>query len=284
VKGIDAYIDADTEEARVKYGRPLTVIEGPLMAGMGVVGDLFGAGKMFLPQVVKSARVMKKSVAYLQPFMEAEKALKRRVRELQTLAAEQTDSGKVTLVEGFSYEPFPDLTPEERLVEQKFAAELAADLEGAAKRYEALFANVLDRNSAQELSPDYGADVPGRQRWSVATLAPGGAFIDWLYDKKLKELPPESLIAFNAGGQGSGKTTATRLAEAEGAADLLMDGTLQDEQRSLSQIRAAIARGHVVQVRFVYCRWENAVHNILWRAAKETGRIVPLQRAWWKKS
>ncbi|HEV2463396.1 MAG TPA: methionine synthase [Acidobacteriaceae bacterium] len=73
VKGIDTYIDVDTEEARVKFGRPLQVIEGPLMDGMGVVGDLFGAGKMFLPQVVKSARVMKKSVAYLTPFMEAEK-------------------------------------------------------------------------------------------------------------------------------------------------------------------------------------------------------------------
>jgi 5-methyltetrahydrofolate--homocysteine methyltransferase len=74
VKGIDAYIEADAEEARQKLGRPLAVIEGPLMDGMGVVGDLFGAGKMFLPQVVKSARVMKKAVAYLTPFMEAEKA------------------------------------------------------------------------------------------------------------------------------------------------------------------------------------------------------------------
>ncbi len=74
VKGIDAYIEIDAEEARAKLGRPLLVIEGPLMAGMGVVGDLFGAGKMFLPQVVKSARVMKKAVAYLTPFMEAEKA------------------------------------------------------------------------------------------------------------------------------------------------------------------------------------------------------------------
>jgi 5-methyltetrahydrofolate--homocysteine methyltransferase len=74
VKGIDAYIEIDTEEARAKLGRPLLVIEGPLMDGMSVVGDLFGAGKMFLPQVVKSARVMKKAVAYLTPFMEAEKA------------------------------------------------------------------------------------------------------------------------------------------------------------------------------------------------------------------
>ncbi len=74
VKGIVDYIDADTEEARQKCKRPLDVIEGPLMAGMSVVGDLFGAGKMFLPQVVKSARVMKKAVAYLMPFMEAEKS------------------------------------------------------------------------------------------------------------------------------------------------------------------------------------------------------------------
>ncbi|HEX2830423.1 MAG TPA: methionine synthase [Burkholderiales bacterium] len=74
VRGITDYIVEDTEEARVKYGRPIHVIEGPLMDGMNVVGDLFGAGKMFLPQVVKSARVMKQAVAHLEPFLEAEKA------------------------------------------------------------------------------------------------------------------------------------------------------------------------------------------------------------------
>jgi len=73
VKGITDYIEADTEEARQKYPKPLEVIEGPLMAGMNVVGDLFGSGKMFLPQVVKSARVMKRAVAVLLPYMEAEK-------------------------------------------------------------------------------------------------------------------------------------------------------------------------------------------------------------------
>ena len=73
VKGITDFIDQDVEEARSKYGKPLAVIEGPLMDGMNVVGDLFGSGKMFLPQVVKSARVMKKAVAYLTPFLEAEK-------------------------------------------------------------------------------------------------------------------------------------------------------------------------------------------------------------------
>jgi 5-methyltetrahydrofolate--homocysteine methyltransferase len=75
VKGIVEFIDEDTEEARQQFARPLEVIEGPLMAGMNIVGDLFGSGKMFLPQVVKSARVMKKAVAYLMPYMDAEKKL-----------------------------------------------------------------------------------------------------------------------------------------------------------------------------------------------------------------
>ena len=77
VNGITDFIDVDTEEARLKYPKPLDVIEGPLMDGMNVVGDLFGSGKMFLPQVVKSARVMKKSVAWLFPFIEAEKEARR---------------------------------------------------------------------------------------------------------------------------------------------------------------------------------------------------------------
>src|SRR5207245_8408852 len=74
VHGITEFIEADTEAARQTVERPLNVIEGPLMAGMNIVGDLFGDGKMFLPQVVKSARVMKQAVAYLMPFMEEEKA------------------------------------------------------------------------------------------------------------------------------------------------------------------------------------------------------------------
>src|SRR4029077_3109167 len=74
VNGISTYVVADTEEARLKFPRPIQVIEGPLMDGMNVVGDLFGAGKMFLPQVVKSARVMKQAVAHLVPYIEGEKA------------------------------------------------------------------------------------------------------------------------------------------------------------------------------------------------------------------
>lgn len=90
VNGITDYIDADTEEARQKYSKPLDVIEGPLMDGMNIVGDLFGSGKMFLPQVVKSARVMKKSVAILTPFIEAEKELR---RQAHLAAGTQNEEG-----------------------------------------------------------------------------------------------------------------------------------------------------------------------------------------------
>jgi 5-methyltetrahydrofolate--homocysteine methyltransferase len=94
VKGIVEYIDADTEEARLKLGRPLHVIEGPLMAGMNIVGDLFGAGKMFLPQVVKSARVMKKAVAYLEPFLLAEKEANKKAG---IIGDGRTNAGKILL-------------------------------------------------------------------------------------------------------------------------------------------------------------------------------------------
>ena len=93
VRGITEYVEADTEEARLLYATPLEVIEGPLMAGIDVVGDLFGAGKMFLPQVVKSARVMKQAVAYLQPFIEAEK-----VKLIATGGvAESSSKGKILM-------------------------------------------------------------------------------------------------------------------------------------------------------------------------------------------
>lgn len=98
VNGITDYIDSDTEEARQQYARPLEVIEGPLMDGMNVVGDLFGSGKMFLPQVVKSARVMKKSVAWLTPFIEAEKEVRRKAHEAAgTVNEEQAGAAKILM-------------------------------------------------------------------------------------------------------------------------------------------------------------------------------------------
>lgn len=98
VNGITDYIDSDTEEARQKYPKPLDVIEGPLMDGMNIVGDLFGAGKMFLPQVVKSARVMKKSVAILTPYIEAEKELRRQAHlSAGTVNEEGAGAAKILL-------------------------------------------------------------------------------------------------------------------------------------------------------------------------------------------
>ena len=100
IKGIPTYIEEDTEEARQLLPYPLAVIEGPLMSGMNVVGDLFGAGKMFLPQVIKSARVMKKAVAYLLPFMEAEKvkaAEERKANGVEAVDVEESHAGHVLL-------------------------------------------------------------------------------------------------------------------------------------------------------------------------------------------
>ncbi|MCA9047069.1 MAG: B12-binding domain-containing protein, partial [Planctomycetaceae bacterium] len=97
VKGIADFIEQDSEEARLELQGPVKVIEGPLMDGMNVVGDLFGQGKMFLPQVVKSARVMKKAVAYLQPFIEAEKDFTQKPKAkilLATVKGDVHDIGK----------------------------------------------------------------------------------------------------------------------------------------------------------------------------------------------
>jgi 5-methyltetrahydrofolate--homocysteine methyltransferase len=180
LKGIDRFIDEDTEETRLKYGRPLRVIEGPLMDGMGVVGDLFGAGKMFLPQVVKSARVMKKAVAWLEPFMTMEKLAKAETkRYLRELATEENPQ-PVTLCEGFSYIPYPGLDPAERKVEIEFAAQLAGNLSATSKSYQSRFGSVLNRNSVKELNATYAATPESRERWSLATENPARVFIEWL--------------------------------------------------------------------------------------------------------
>ncbi len=187
LRGITDFIDQDTQEALDQLkGIPLKVIEGPLMDGMSVVGDLFGAGKMFLPQVVKSARVMKKSVAYLQPFMEIEKAAKARARELLVEAAEQTvtalnTGGAVTLGDGFSYLPSPGLSLDERRFEIQFASETAADLSLTAKRYDAIAEGTLDITKVQSLSPEF---VIAPEKWGAATRAPAEAFLRWKSGEK----------------------------------------------------------------------------------------------------
>ncbi|HXL27116.1 MAG TPA: methionine synthase, partial [Chthoniobacterales bacterium] len=138
IKGIVDYIDVDTEEARQKYPRPLSVIEGPLMKGMSIVGDLFGSGKMFLPQVVKSARVMKKAVAYLMPFMEKEKETSPERRSqgkvvIATVKGDVHDIGKnivgvVLACNNFEVTDLGVMVPAERILEE--ARKRNADLIG----------------------------------------------------------------------------------------------------------------------------------------------------------
>jgi 5-methyltetrahydrofolate--homocysteine methyltransferase len=140
INGITDYIDADTEEARLKYPRPLHVIEGPLMDGMNVVGDLFGSGKMFLPQVVKSARVMKKSVAWLTPFIEQEKldnplALQGGAAKilLATVKGDVHDIGKnivgvVLACNGYEIVDMGVMVPADKILDK--AQEIGADIIG----------------------------------------------------------------------------------------------------------------------------------------------------------
>src|SRR5437868_5526284 len=139
IHGITDFIDGDTEEARKQLPRPLDVIEGPLMAGMSVVGDLFGAGKMFLPQVVKSARAMKRAVAYLEPFMEAERQAAGRESStrgtvvMATVKGDVHDIGKnivgvVLGCNGYDVIDLGVMAPAERILDT--AAEAGADIVG----------------------------------------------------------------------------------------------------------------------------------------------------------
>ncbi|MGD9695592.1 MAG: methionine synthase [Thermoleophilia bacterium] len=169
VNGIVEHIEEDTEEARAAYGSPLKVIEGPLMDGMSVVGDLFGAGKMFLPQVVKSARVMKRAVAYLEPFMEEEKALAEAAGQsveaqgtivMATVKGDVHDIGKniVGVVLGCNNYRVVDLgvmVPAERILEA--AREERADMIGLS----GLITPSLDEmvNVAAEMTRN-GMDIP----------------------------------------------------------------------------------------------------------------------------
>ena len=188
VKGIVDFIDADVEEARQKYGKPLLVIEGPLMAGMNVVGDLFGSGKMFLPQVVKSARVMKKAVAHLLPFLEAEQKASGSTRKnagkilMATVKGDVHDIGKniVGVVLGCNNYEVIDLgvmVPCEKILQQ--ARELKADLIGLS----GLITPSLDEmvHVARELEREGLQDSAAHRRRDHEQGAYGGEDCTWLF-------------------------------------------------------------------------------------------------------
>jgi 5-methyltetrahydrofolate--homocysteine methyltransferase len=197
LRGITDFINEDTAEALAQLGKPLSVIEGPLMDGMSVVGDLFGAGKMFLPQVVKSARVMKQSVAYLQPFMEIEKARRARERALLLEVAAKTVTAlergsAVTVVESFSYMPSSGLSLEERRAEVKLAAELGAvfEVEGEAALQQKLESLRKDASNSDRVVAPF---------LNHAQSSAGGAA------GSANGLTAEDLIPAEAAKQGGGK-------------------------------------------------------------------------------
>ncbi len=214
LRGITDFINEDTAEALTLLGKPLSVIEGPLMDGMSVVGDLFGAGKMFLPQVVKSARVMKQSVAYLQPFMEIEKARKARERELLVEIAGKTagalkTGGEVQVSEDFRYFPEPGLDIENRRMEVKFASELSADIETAAQdtsetavagaKLPAGRHNLVDLFAVHVGDSLYRKEVQAKfQEWREAREVAGTEI-------QADGLTAEDLIPAEAAQQGGGK-------------------------------------------------------------------------------
>ena len=181
-----------------------------------------------------------------------------------------------------SYVPRPGLSDRQREVEARFARHLAKDFPGAIRKYRRIFGNVIDRNNAQELSADYNRNRESRQRNALATHEPAGALAQAVYLQMLAEKVPagRNLVIFSAGGQGSGKTTALRYSGLERDAQIIMDGTLQNYETSLRNVRAALAHGKRVTIFYVYRPFGEAVENIIQRAANfENGRVVEVKRA-----
>jgi 5-methyltetrahydrofolate--homocysteine methyltransferase len=234
VHGIDTFVNEDTEEARAAAARPLDVIEGPLMAGMNVVGDLFGSGKMFLPQVVKSARVMKKAVAYLLPFMDAEQA-KNKTKEpagkivMATVKGDVHDIGKnivgvVLQCNGYEVIDLGVMTPTQKILDA--AREHKANIIGLS----GLITPSLDEmvHVASEMERQ-GFDIP---------LLIGGATTSRVH----------TAVKIDPGYRRGQTVYVTDASRAVGVASNLLSKTAKDG--FVADIRKeyeAIARGHAAQ-------------------------------------
>ncbi|MDJ0366093.1 methionine synthase [Hymenobacter sp. H14-R3] len=248
VRGITEFIDQDTEEVRQQVARPLDVIEGPLMAGMNVVGDLFGAGKMFLPQVVKSARVMKKAVAYLQPYLEAEKegAARRTAGKilLATVKGDVHDIGKnivgvVLACNNFEIVDLGVMVPLERILDE--AQKQGADIIGLSG---------LITPSLDEMV--YVAREMEKRKLQVPLLI-GGATTSRLHTAvKIAPAYSGSAVYVNDASRsvgvaasllGSGKDTYTQTIAAEYQA-LREDHASRQRDKNYLSIKAARANGY----------------------------------------
>jgi hypothetical protein len=180
------------------------------------------------------------------------------------------------------YAPRADLAAWEKGVESATGVYFATNRKALFRKYRQKFGNMVDRNNAQELYPPYSKNRESRQKLSLATHEPAGALSDEVYQHvlKLKCPPSRNLVLFNAGGQGSGKTTSLRFSDKRKKAFIVMDGTMQDYEKSCRNIDLALQNGKFVHINYVYCPFEKAIQNIIRRATDPTnGRVVNVKRA-----
>lgn len=180
------------------------------------------------------------------------------------------------------YTPRTDLSAWEKEVERHIAAYFVANRKILFQKYRKVFGHVIDRNNAQELYGPYARNRESRQKLSLATHEPAGALADEIYHHmvKLKCPSARNIVLFNAGGQGSGKTTSLRFSDKADRAFIVMDGTMQDYEKSCRNIDMALRHGKLVHINYVYCPFEKAIQNIIRRAMDVTnGRVVNVKRA-----
>jgi hypothetical protein len=180
------------------------------------------------------------------------------------------------------YAPRTDLSPWEKVVETEVAEYFAANRKLLIREYRKKFGHIIDRNNAQELYRPYARNRESRQKLSLATHEPAGALADEIYQHmvKLKCTEARNIVLFNAGGQGSGKTTSLRFSGKADRAFIVMDGTMQDYEKSCRNIDLALSNGKLVHINYVFCPFPKAIQNIIRRATDvANGRVVNVNRA-----
>ena len=181
-----------------------------------------------------------------------------------------------------NYTTRTDLTPLERKIEEQVGRYFSENLPALVKEYRLRFGNIIDRNNAQELFAPYAKNRESRQELSLATHEPAGALADEVYFATVRKRAPRdrNIVLLNAGGQGSGKTTSLRHSGKSDQAFIVMDGTMQDLDKSIRNIELAFTHGKRVHINFVFCPFPKAVENIVRRASHlQGGRVVHIKRA-----
>lgn len=224
VNGITDYIDEDTEEARLQYARPLEVIEGPLMVGMDIVGDLFGSGKMFLPQVVKSARVMKKSVAYLFPFIEKEKKIN------HILTIKPVESTTISTLAGDAQQALSQLLAQPKFASAEFQTSQVIEnitVNGLSKKFQLAMVIQIQSMEAKDTADNQEVAEPTQQEAAMEAALEANGYhllllsesdliqkpevVDIIITKKLEQIEQLAAKLKAAAAQGQGKRGAGKI-------------------------------------------------------------------------